>query len=137
MERGVDRQPCSQPAAKKRRRKRENENSKEAAPTQQTLPKPLPTPLRASSRRNMCVVPPTETPPVGVAWLLTRNTNVKRPATQFLSVPRSVAAALPTEWTLCLSGQLHDRVTSAALPPAQKEQPPCSTHQSLFLRSGP
>ena len=30
MERGVDRQPCSQPAAKKRRRKRENENSKEA-----------------------------------------------------------------------------------------------------------
>ena len=45
----------------------------------------------------MCAVPPTETPPVGVAWLLTRNTNVKRPATQFLSVPRSVAAALPTE----------------------------------------
>ena len=38
------------------------------------------------------------------------------------------AAALPTEWTLCLSGQLHDRVASAALPPAQKE------HAKLLCR---
>ena len=53
MERGVDRQPCSQPAAKKRRRKRENENSKEAAPTQQTLPKPLTKPPRGEDMTKM------------------------------------------------------------------------------------